>query len=289
MKGLMRLVGGGFALLLILLAGFFISVDHWAGAAIERGATYALGVDTGVGFVRVSFILGTLRVSSLEIDNPPGFDAEHLIEIGSVRLAVPPATLREPVVAIPIMEFDSVRVSLEKAGGATNYGIVLANLKRFEASRAPAPTADGEPEKRFIVKEIVIRNIHAHVEKFERLGNLAALNVTIPEVLLRDVGADNAEGVAMEELTNVVVKAVFTAIVEQGVNLPATILGGLRGGLGGLTRVPLDVIGGAAWSVGDRLPDGVRDSARKLGDGASAAGRKALDGLGRIFGRDRNE
>jgi len=282
MKVLIRVVQRGLILLLLVVGGFLATVDRWAGTAIERGATHALGVDTHVGFVRVSFVAGTLGVSSLEIDNPPGYDADHLIEVGSIRLEVPPSRLRDPVVEVPIMELDRVSVSLEKEGGGTNYGTVLGNLKRFESQGDPAPGDPDRPPTRFIVKEIVIRDISAHIEEWESLGDLAAFDVVVPEVRLRDVGAHNADGVAMAELTDVVTKAVFTAIVRSGGNLPASVVGGISSGLGSLASVPVKGVGGV-------VPEPIRDGARAIGEGAADTGRAVRDGVGRLFDRARAE
>jgi hypothetical protein len=287
MKGLIRLVAAGFALLATLLAVSFLAIDNLAGAGIERGASYALGVDTKVGFVRVSLVLGTLRISSLAIDNPRGFEADHLIELGSGRLEVPPETLLDPVVTIPLMELDSVKVSLEKEQGASNFGTVLANLERFESSGSrpgPVDSAEAESGKRFVVGEIVIRDVQAHVEHTEKLGKLGAVDVTIPEIRLRDVGAENAKGVAMSELTNIVVKAVFMGILKHGTSLPDFLAGDLRSSLGGLAGVPVEMVGGVTDAVADTLPGRLGNSARKLGDGVGEAGKKTLDGIGRLLG-----
>jgi hypothetical protein len=48
MKILIRLVAVGFAVLIAVLAAFFIYIDVIAGAAIEKGATYALGLSLSV-------------------------------------------------------------------------------------------------------------------------------------------------------------------------------------------------------------------------------------------------
>jgi len=64
-KFLTRLAAAGFALWFAIFAGIYVYIDAIAGATIEAGATYALGVDTKVGFVRLGPLTGSLRIGGL--------------------------------------------------------------------------------------------------------------------------------------------------------------------------------------------------------------------------------
>ena len=284
MKILTRLVAAGFAVLIAILAAFYLYIDVIAGASIERGATYALGVETEVGFVRVGLLTGSFRIGSLEVANPPGFDAKHLLKLSDGRLDVSIDSLQREVVEIPVFALEGIDVALEKAGGKTNFGVILANLKRFESAGskpAPAETEEAGSGKRFIVRELSIRDISAHVEHTEGIGALGAIDVDVPEIRLKNIGAHNARGVAMSELTNIIMKAVFEAIVAHGANLPDVLAGDLRNGLGGLSNVPIQFVGSTTGAVVEALPEPVADAARQLGGGAE---KKALEGLGKLFG-----
>lgn len=287
MRILIRLGLAGFAVFFAALAAFFVYFDVIAGASIERGASYALGVDTKVGFVRIGFLTGTLRIGSLRIDNPPGFESTRLLELGHGRLEVSRDSLRQPVVEVTSLALDEVSVALEKAQGTTNFGKVLANLKRFEKSgSAPAEEpADAGPEKRFIVREVVIRDVSAHVEHTEGIGALGPIDVTVPEIRLKNVGGHNAQGVVMSELTNILMKAIFTAIAEEGTNLPDFLAADLKSGLAGVSGVPIQLIGATTGAVTQKLPGSITESAEKLRGEAS---KKALDGIGRLLGGKRD-
>jgi hypothetical protein len=279
-------VAAGFAVLIAILVAFYVYLDVIAGAAIEKGATYALGVDTQVGFVSIGLLTGSIRIGSLKIENPPGFDAKHLLTFGDGRLEASIDSLQQEVVEVPVFVLERVEVALEKAKGKTNYGVILANLKRFESSGSkPTPAESGEagPGKRFIVRELLIRDVSAHVEHTEGLGALGALGaikVSVPEIRLKNIGAENARGVAMSELTNIIVKALFQGIARYGTNLPDVLTGDLRANLGGLANVPIQVVGGTTGALTKSLPQPVGDAARQLGGEAG----KALGGLGGLFG-----
>ena len=288
MKVLIRLAAAGFAVLIGVLAAFYIYIDVIAGAAIEKGATYALGVDTKVGFVRVGLLTGSFRIGSLKIDNPPGFDAKYLLTLGNGRMEVSIDSLQEEVVEVPVFALEGIDVSLEKAKGKTNYGVILANLKRFESSGskpAPAESGDAGPGKRLIVRELLIRDVSAHVADRAGLGAVGGIDVKVPEIRLKDIGAHNAKGVAMSELTNIIMKAIFEGIAKYGTNLPDVLSGDLSADLGGLSKVSIQAVGGTAEALTKGLPQPAGDAARQLGGEAG----KALEGLGGLFGGKKDD
>jgi hypothetical protein len=282
-KILIRLAAAGFAVLIAILVTFYIYIDAIAGATIEKGATHALGVDAKVGFVHIRLLTGSLRIGSLQIENPPGFDARYLLTLGDGRMEVSVDSLQKEVVEVPVFTLEGIEIALEKANGKTNYGVILANLKRFESpgsEPAPAESAEARPGKRFIVRELLIRNISAHVADRAGLGAVGGIDVEVPEIRLKNIGAHNARGVAMSELTNIIMKAIFLGIAKYGTNLPDVLAGDLRANLGGLSKVPIQVVGGTTETLTKGLPQPVGDAARRLGGGAA----KGLEGLRGLLG-----
>ena len=283
MKILIRLAVAGFALLVAAVAVFFFYMDVIASSAIEKGASYALGVETNVGFVRILPLRGSIRISSLSVDNPPGFESRRMIELGDARASVDTGTLRSELIEVPSFVLRDVDVSLEKQGKTTNYGTVLGNLKRFEktdSKPAPSETEGGVPGKRYVIRELLIQDLTAHVVRSKELGSLGKLDVEIPEIRVQNVGAGNAKGVLMSELTNIIMKAIFTAILKNG-NLPDLLTGDLRSSLRGLSSVPVSLVGITGGAVADQLPEPVGEAAKQLG---GEAGRYIEKGLGGFFG-----
>jgi len=282
-KILIRVVAVGFAVLIAALIAFYVYIDAIAGAAIEDGATYALGVDTKVGFVRIGLLTGSFHIGSLKVENPPGFDSKYLLKLGDGRMQVSIDSLQREVVEVPEFDLEGIQVALEKAGRQTNYGVILGNLKRFESSGSqPAPAKSGEaaPGKRLIVRQLLIRDVSAHVANNAALDAVGGIDVEVPEIRLTNIGAQNARGVAMSELTNIIVKAIFAGIAKYGTNLPSALAGDLSANLGGLAKVPFEVVGETTGALTTALPKPVGDAARRLGEGAG----KALEGLGGLFG-----
>jgi hypothetical protein len=281
------------------VGGVWLYTNQIIGSAIERGATYALGVDTRVGFVRLRLLRGDFALSGLRIDNPPGFDEPSFLDLDGAHIRVDLDTVRSEVVRIPEFTLQGVDVALEREGRKTNYGVIMANLGRFESKGAkPPPDAAPAGEKRFIVDRLLIRDVEARVEWNDLAADATGVRVEIPQIELQGIGADNARGVVMSELTAIVLKAVLGSIARYGTNLPAAVLSGLNSGLGDLVRVPGVVVSGVGKTAVDHVADAiggeVGDAVRGVGGSATEAAGKAVGdtagkALGGLFGGKQQE
>ena len=278
----------------LAVGGLALYVDEVLGTAIEKAGSYAMGVDTQVGFVRLRVLRGDFRMNRFRIENPDAFDQPHFLTMHDATIAVDTGTLREPVVVVPELRLHDVAVSLEREGGQTNYGVVLANLKRFEKQNPEGTTPPAEEagsDRRFIVNRITITDVDAYVEWNELAADETGLQLTIPQIVLENVGAENAKGVAMSELTDVILKAILGSIARYGGDLPGAMLSALKGGLGGLERVPGVVVSGLGGSavekvgemVGGDVGDAIRgvggSAAEGVGDAVDESAKGALQGL----------
>ena len=65
----------------IVAAGGLFYLDRVVGASIERGGSYALGVDTELRSVRLGLLSGEFSLSGLTVANPPGFETPHFFRL----------------------------------------------------------------------------------------------------------------------------------------------------------------------------------------------------------------
>lgn len=240
MKWVLRL-GGALILIAALGVGaLFYYLDSVVEAAIERGASYALGVETRVGSVSLGLVSGTFRMRGFKVANAPGFESDHFLSLDDARFAVTLESLRQDTIEAPLLSLDGLEVALEKRDGKNNYDLILANLRRFESGDPQPPDEPEGAGTSFIVGELAITNVVARVDLIEQLREDDTV-VEIPEIRLRNIGTGNAGGVAMAELTNIVTKAVLTAVATQkGGQLPLAVAKELGRGLGGLGKVSFE-------------------------------------------------
>jgi len=226
-------------LVAVSIFSFLYYIDGVARTAIERGSTYALGVETTLDSARIGLVSGSFRLAGLEVANPPGFEDPRFLNLGEARLDLKTSSLREPTVIVPLFGIDGIEVDLDKQRGKANYDVILDNLARFESEEAepePAPEADAGPGKRFIIQEVVIRNVVAHVRVVER-GGVPQVDVVVPEVRMRNLGGEG-QPLTAAQVTNVLVKAVLASIAKAGANLFT------GDGYGGLSETAFHYIGG---------------------------------------------
>jgi hypothetical protein len=276
-------------LAIALIVAVFFLLDTIVGKGIEAGATRALGVDTSVGLVRVGLITGTFSARRFRIDNPPGFETDHFFSFRRIHFEIPPDSLKQDTIVVPLLEIDGVEVALETVNGKKNYEVILDNLERFSKSgsadpNAKPPSAEDEASgKELVIHEAVIRNITASLDVGTAGVKAGRVAVEIPELRLRPNKETGSAEASVAQVTEVIVTAVLIGIAKKA---PAELAKGLFKGLGGLTTVTVEIpgalatgagsVGGAAVNVGGHASSG----AKKVGGGAL----DAVKGLGGLFG-----
>lgn len=282
MKTLIKMVAVLLILLVLATVAVALYIDTIAKTAIERGATYALGVETTLGSADVGLWSGTFSMGDMTIANPAGFESPYFTHLGQGDVEVALKTLRQETVELPTLTLTDLEIYLDKKEGKANYDVILENLKRFESQENAQDDAGG---KKFIIEEVLIKNIMVHVQLLPLGGDLTKLDVPIDEVRLRNVGSGTDGSVLMSELTSVIIKAVLAAIVQKGGGLiPSDILGDLGQGLGSLAEMGLDAVTG----LGDRIKDAggeLDDITEGIGDAIKSIG----DGLGGLLGGDKKK
>ncbi|MEO1583595.1 MAG: AsmA family protein [Planctomycetota bacterium] len=285
LKILLGVVGVILALLIGVVVVAFVAIDQVAKQGVERGATYALDVPTTLDGADVDIFGGAVGLAGLTIANPEGYDTPHFLSLGSADAAVDLATLQEDTVEVPALIIDGIDIYLDKEDGKANYDVILDNLKRFEKASDPdapeAPPAAEDPDapkKKFVIRKIEVRNVTAHVEFVPLAGDLARTTVTVPEIILEDVG--EKDPVTIAKLTNVLIKAIFASVISVGSDvLPAGVIDGLNAGLGGLTDLASSGIG-----MGIDVGEGVVNIVGDVGGVAVGAAGDVLKGAGGLAG-----
>jgi len=231
MKTTIRIVIGVVLLLVILVAIAWFMIDRLAKSGIEKGGTYALGVDTTLQDIDISLWGGTLKMQGLRVANPADYETPHLMNSGTFDVGLDTGTLTSDTVVLNKFELDGMDVYIEQKGGTNNVSVVMDHVKKLggEAKKPsdgeePQPRPEEKPKeepkaekpgKRVKVDRIVIRNVVAHVRAPGLSAVAGDVTIRVPEIILTDVASDEG-GVAMTQLMGQIVTAIMAAIVEQG-------------------------------------------------------------------------
>jgi len=299
MKIILKIIVALIIVIILAVVALFLYIDQAAKAGIERGATYALGVETTLEKADVGVFSGEFALSGLNVANPAGFDTPHFLHLNDGGVAVDLPSLRQDTVELPTLQLTGLDMNLEKKQGKSNYDVILANLKRLESGEKPKDES-GEG-KDFIVREILIRDVNVQVDLLPMGGELSRVKVPIDEIRLTDVGTGDQGAIKFSELFDVLLKAIFAAIVQNGGDLPGEVLGELQNGLAGLQSLGDMGIGAATVIEGQvqELAGSLGKTAEELGKGLGEAtggledlGKQAdegLKGLGDLLGGDKDK
>ena len=272
-----RLIRVFFALVLVVviaLVAAFVWIDRLAKAGIEHGTSYALGVQTSLEEIDIEVLAGKCSLSRLQVANPGGFDSPHFLTLDSGEVEVSLGSLRQDTVEVSRLGLSGIDVNLERKGGEKNYQVILDNVGRFESAEETEEAEKGEGKK-FVIREVDIRDVTVHIDLVPVGGELTKFEVEVPEIQLHDLGSDGEQGMPITEVTGVLLKAILQSAIENGKGvIPLDFASDLTTTLSGLKSIGdfgLDFTG----QVGDVGKD-VGEAVKKVGEGAG----EVLKGFG---------
>ena len=319
MKRAAKIIGVIVLVLVVLLIGGFFWIDGIAKVGVEKGATFALGVETTLERMSIGVFSGEAGMSKLNVRNPAGFDTPHFLELGNGNVAVSLGSLMDDTVVVPELTLSSLSMNLERKGGRANYQVILDGLKRFDTKEdapPPAPQDDGPAEegKKFVVRHVAIDDVNVQVDWLPVGGELTRVPLRIERIELNDVGSESVNGVQLAELTGILLKAILESVLAKGGDLiPADIAGELTMGLEELTGLgdaTVQVVGdvttivdGQVREVGEagkellqKLGEGgaqlgkdADDIGKKVGEGLEDVGKKLEEGIGGLLPKKKKE
>ncbi|HYE60470.1 MAG TPA: AsmA family protein [Phycisphaerales bacterium] len=285
----LRIVASLALLIIVGLVITLVMIDSVAKTGVEKGGTYALGVNTGLDKASIGLTSGKFGLSGLKVDNPQGFEGKFLA-LGDGALEVSLGSLMKDTVVVPRFALTNVELDLERNSSGANYNIILNNLKKLESAEKgdKAKPAEDRPGKQFKIGEIVISNVTVHLDLLGGPSGATKLTIPIHEIKLTNVGSDGS-GVDIAELSSTILQAILAAAVDKGGSLiPADVMGDLNAGLSqlsGLADVGVQAIGKVGDQVtqlGGQLGKSLGDATKGVGDATKGVG-DAVKGIGNIF------
>ena len=277
MKLLIRVAVVGLLGLLLLAGTVLFLGNRVARAGLERAGSRALGAETSVGSLRIGLVSGHLGLAGLSVANPAPFEGGEFLSLDHGELEVSLGTLTGERIVAPLLALSGIELRLERRAGETNFGQVLASLERAAGSGS-----EDEGGKRFVLKRVEIRDVSALVDLIEVGGELTEFTVTLPELVLEDMGAD---GAPLERVVAELVHALFAGVLEAGAGvLPADLLADLRADLAAL-GAELSALGeGLLEEAAGELGEALGEAGKVLESQVEEAVKEAGDALEDVFG-----
>lgn len=284
-KWVLRTVLGVVVLLIVIVVVAVVMIDRIAKAGIERGGSYAMGVDTRVQSVDLSLLGGQFTMDGLNVANPAGYRSPHVMHSGKFDLKLDPGTILSDTVVINSFLLDGLDLNIERTMSGSNVQTILDNLKRLGAEqpgKEPAPEEKEKGGKKVKVDDIVIRDVTA---TFHMLAEspLPPVTVRIPELHLENVAPGEGDGVTVARLMAKLVTAIMAGVLEQakGAGLPTEYLSDLQGQLS-------QTVGALGGKTDELVQQASQEAGKAVGEAAKKAEeelrRGVTEGLGGLLG-----
>ncbi len=242
MKWIRRLLVLAVVLVLLVVGAAFLLIEPAVVTVVEKGGTHALGVETRLQDAKIGVLSGEFGLAGLSIDNPPGFEAEHFLDLSVTDVKVAMGSLMTDRVEIPRVLVSGVSLVLERNANGTNYDVLLENLERLSGPEQDGePPADGEgdgeppaeeeaPGKKLVIQELVLRDIGAKVSLFAVNGERKTIPIDLPEITIHNLGGE--DGATVDVVYSQLIEELLEAVVAAGGDqLPLEFLQDLEGEL----------------------------------------------------------
>lgn len=201
------------ALVVIALAGgaiwLYLSLDLIVKRAIETNGPDIVGAKVVVESVKLAPVNGTGAIRGLAIGNPPGFHSAQSVTVGTIDVAVDPASIAKDVVQIRRLVVVAPVITYESGRNGSNFDAIQRNVARRAASDKSA--ASGK-QTRLIVDQLVIRDARViYAPEIATRG--ATISFDLPDIQLANIGSRQG-GVTPAELGNVIVQALVSRMAK---------------------------------------------------------------------------
>lgn len=276
MKMLLKIVVALVLVVIIAAAVIYWRIDQIVAAAIERGGTYATGVETRVEGVDLAIFSGRLEVMGLNMANPEGYPETGMLDSKRLAVAVKTGSLRSKRVVIPELRIEGMTVNLDREDGKYNLQVIADNLEKLGSGERDPDAPKPESKQKYVVEKIIIRDVTGNVELLAG----GSVPVNVDEIIIENVTDENAEGVLLHELFAQLLPAVMAGVLDNVGELP-----------GALKDMLFEDLAGAAGQFGEGavklIEQAVPEMGEMVGDAMEGAGEKAgeaVEGIGEGIG-----
>jgi hypothetical protein len=220
------------ALVLVVIAAVWLALDGIIRRTVEAQATASTKLETRLDAATLSLFGGKLNLSGLSIASPAGFDTPQFFTMKDVDVEVAYSQLRNQPIRIERLVLDSPQLLIEQKGGGLNVMAALAGMPPSEKS-----------DMRLMIGELAVKDTAVVVRPGLPMLK-PEYKVTIPSVVLRDIGmgSDSAagNGAAIKDVLTKVLVALVNEVQKRG-DIP----------------IPLDV-----KAAGSAIPQTLLDAAK---------------------------
>ena len=260
MKKLIKVALGIVAILVVLLLAGVLTLPMTIGPIVKTAASVGgpkmLGAPVSVGDVKINPLAGSLTISQVKIGNPPGYSDKDAFAVEKVEIGLDLKSLRSDTILIKKMRIDAPAIVYEAKGKASNFNVMLDNIKKAADEEKTKTDKEKTPKKKVVIETFTLNN--AEVSYVSNLTLGQAVGMKLPSLELNDIGKA-AGGITAADATLQVVNGILGGLVKGVADIS------------GMANSLLKNSGDTAKTTGDTLKnlggasaDAVKDAANSI-------------------------
>lgn len=213
MKKLLIRLAIGLALLVVAaLIAVFLSLNSIAKKGVENVGPKLTKADVRLGSANLSPFSGQGRLTRLFVGNPEGYKTPSAIQVGDVKIGVQVSSLMSETLVIDEITLEAPEITFEGNLSGNNLSKILDNIEAATGGDKPETSPGAKSEKKFFVKEFLVKSGKINVSFNTPLGGTSG-SLVLPEVHLQNVGS-REKGVTAAELSKQLMKPILAAATK---------------------------------------------------------------------------
>ena len=211
-KKLKWIVGIVAVLIVVGLVVVVVMLNSIVRVAVEKGSTKSLQIPTTLGGAKLGLLSGDVSLTNYEVASPEGFDAPHMLSLGSLAVDTSYKKVFGEPVAIDAIRIDKPQLVLEFKGMKSNLKAVADKLSSGTGGdQTPAKTDPNAKPMKLIIDKLDISGATV-VLKTDMLGG-KEYTIDVPALSMAAIG--NADGNKNGEEVGKVVSQVISRLTLE--------------------------------------------------------------------------
>lgn len=196
-------------LVVVVAGGIMFYLDTLVANGVESVGSRTLSTRVDVDRVILLPFSGRGSIGGLNVANPEGFESPYAFELEEIAVALDLGSLTSEVIEVDSIVIESPLITYEGTLRGDNLRTLLGNIP----GGSDESDAGGEPGKELLIREFRMLNPRVNL-----VTSLASEQVTIPDIVLTDIGTSGSGGATPRQIARTILERVSRAVLEG--NLP---------------------------------------------------------------------
>jgi uncharacterized protein involved in outer membrane biogenesis len=209
-------------LVILVIASPFI-IDSILKVSIVKAIKNQLNVGASVSRVHLNIAAGSIEVNDLKINNPPGYEFEHILALKSINIKANIHSLTSDTVEVNQVRLNDAAVVIEQKGLTSNLADILKSMPKKPKTETEETK---QKAKNVHVSSLDIRNIDVKAKLLPVPGKLDTVELKISALHFSDIGGKKT---TLADVVGRIFKEIAYAITTQGSGvMPGELLGPIQ-------------------------------------------------------------